>query len=63
MRGPVFMEGTIITHQACMQFPIFMVGAVLDLKIMAGPKIMVDSKIVVHAKKFHARHCVRATRI
>jgi hypothetical protein len=41
----------------------FMVGAVSNLKIMAGQKIIADSKMVVHAKNFHAGHCVGATHI
>jgi hypothetical protein len=40
-----------------------MVGAVSNLKIMAGQKIIADSKMVVHAKNFHAGHCVGATHI
>jgi hypothetical protein len=35
-----------VPHQTCMQFLIFMAGAVLDLKI------------VVHAKNLHTGHCV-----
>jgi hypothetical protein len=47
----------------CMWFSIFMVGAVSDTKIMVGPKIILDLKIVVHAKNLHAGHCVGATQI
>jgi hypothetical protein len=63
MWGPVFMEGTIITHQACMQFLIFMAGAVSDPKIMAGIKIMANLKIDVHVKNLDAGHYLGATQI
>jgi hypothetical protein len=58
MHGPVFMEGTVITHQMCMRFLIFIGGAVSNLKIMVGPKIMADPKIAMHAG-----HCVGTTQI
>jgi hypothetical protein len=41
----------------CMEFSIFMAGAVSD------PKIMAYSKIVVHTKNLHADYCVDATQI
>jgi hypothetical protein len=47
------MEGTTITHQMCMRFSIFMAGAVSDLKIIVGPKIIADPKITVHTKNLH----------
>ena len=50
-------------HPACMQFSIFMTGAISNPKILACPKIMMDPKIVVHAKNLHAGHCVSATQI
>jgi hypothetical protein len=40
MWDAVFMEDIIVTHQMCMQFLIFMTGALSDPKIyMAGPKL------------------------
>jgi hypothetical protein len=45
MQGPVFMEGTVITHQMCMLFSIFIAGAVSDPKIIVDPKIVMMRKI------------------
>jgi hypothetical protein len=58
MQSPIFMEGTVITHQMCLGFSIFIAGAVSDPKIMVCPKIMSDPEIVVHAG-----HCAGATKI
>jgi hypothetical protein len=63
MQGPVFMEGTVITHQMCMLFSIFIAGAVSDPKIIVDPKIMADPKIVMHAKNLHVGHYVGTTQI
>jgi hypothetical protein len=61
MQSPIFMEGTIIIHHACMQLSIFMIVAVLDPKIIAGPKLWQVQKNVVHVKYMHAGHCVCAS--
>jgi hypothetical protein len=55
MRGLVFMEDIVVTHQMCMWFSIFMAGAVL------GPKNMANPKIVVHVKNLHVGYYVGAT--
>jgi hypothetical protein len=47
----------------CVQFSIFMAGAVSDPKIMTSSKIMAYPKIIMHAKILHVGHFVGANQI
>jgi hypothetical protein len=50
MWGPIFIEGTIITHEACVRYLIFMAGEISDPKIMAGPKLRQIRKLLCMRK-------------